>query len=184
MTRQEPLQSPLPDRQHLPVGHHPLHPIRQFLLPGIGWLVLPWHGLAQGRQLGHHRCVFAIVLRRHPVEDLRIIVRRLATDPLDLDLVVGQRLPQSVSIRPGGLHRHNQLPARAHSLQQGEQRGYLPGVLVAVHQCSYAYCTLHRVRTETLRGCSPVSWELLHGGLCEERRRPLVSSFPKKLHYK
>jgi len=129
MTRQEPLQSPLPDRQHLPVGHHPLHPIRQFLLPGIGWLVLPWHGLAQGRQLGHHRCVFAIVLRRHPVEDLRIIVRRLATDPLDLDLVVGQRLPQSVSIRPGGLHRHNQLPARAHSLQQGEQRGYLPGVL-------------------------------------------------------
>ena len=29
-------------------------------------------------------------------------------------------------------------------------------------------------RTETLRGCSPVSWELLHGGLCEERRRPLV----------
>ena len=45
---------------------------------------------------------------------------------------------------------------------------------VAVHQCSYAYCTLHRARTETLRGCSPVSWELLHGGLCEEHRRPSV----------
>ena len=47
-------------------------------------------------------------------------------------------------------------------------------VQLAVHRWSYAYCTLHRGARRPLRGCSPVSWELLHGGLCEEHRRPSV----------
>ena len=92
MTRQEPLQASLPGREHLPLGHHLFHPIRQFLLPGIGGLVRPGLGLTQRRQLGDHRGILAVVLRGHAVEDLRIIMGRLGTDALDFDPVVPQRL--------------------------------------------------------------------------------------------
>ena len=64
----------------------------KFLLPGIGGLVRPGLGLTQRRQLGNHRGIFAVVLRGHAVEDLRIIMGRLGTDALDFDPVVPQRL--------------------------------------------------------------------------------------------
>ena len=92
MTRQQPLQASLPEGEHLPLGHHLFHPIRQFLLPGIGGLVRPGLGLTQCRQVGDHRGIFAVVLRGHPVEHLRVIMGRLAIDALDFDPVVPQRL--------------------------------------------------------------------------------------------
>jgi len=57
-------------------------------------------GLTQGRQLGDHRGIFAVVLRGHAVEDLRVIMGGLAIDALDVDPVVAQRLPQGISICP------------------------------------------------------------------------------------
>ena len=95
-----------------------------------------------------------------------------SADQLSSLLGILQRAATTLSQRLEGIPDRAFLIAQFE--QQSEESAWLIAALVAVHQCSYAYSTLHRARTETLRGCSPVSWELLHGGLCEERRRPLV----------
>ncbi len=70
------------------------------MLPGTGRLIHSRLGLAQGRHLGNDRGVLAIVLRGHAIEDLRVIVGRLVTDPHEVDLGVGQGLPEGVALGP------------------------------------------------------------------------------------
>ena len=128
MPRQETLQASLPGHEHLSLGHHLFHPIRQFLLPGIGGLVRPRLGLTQLRQLGNHRGIFAVVLRGHAVEDLRIIMdalvpTRRTSIPLSPTPVVRPLH------RPPRLQSHHQLPVRLDLLQDTHQRRDLPGIL-------------------------------------------------------
>jgi len=92
-------------------------------------LKLPRPRLAQGRQFGHHRRVFAVVFRGHAVEYLGVVVGRLATHSMHAKSGVAQRLPQGIAIRARRFHRHRHGSIPCQNLQKSYQRHDLRRVL-------------------------------------------------------
>ncbi len=130
VTRQQRFQTPLPQSQNLTLADHPVHPIRQFLVPVSGRPVPPLHAFAQRRQFRHHRRILAIMLTGHAIKHLRIIMRRFAAHPLQRDAGIRQRLPQGIAVGPRRLHGHQPLPAQAQTLQQPHKLEDVAGIVV------------------------------------------------------
>jgi hypothetical protein len=128
VSRQQPLQTARPQRQQLPLRVQPIHPIGQFLLPQGRGLVRPYRGLAQGRQLGYHRRVLAVVLRGHAVEDLGIVMGGLGADAAHLHVSVVEGLPQGIAVGARRLQGHAQLSPLSQLDQQADQLRDLFGV--------------------------------------------------------